>query len=125
MRIELIPDRNVLRLTLRPGAVAVGPPETATATIDVGERGSLLGIELPADDRLIAPWRAGAAGSAAAYDPTSGSLAMALVPDASGPHVRTVEATVALHRDRAGGLVALDLPRRGAGYEIAYPSGNQ
>ncbi len=73
-------------------------PGPAAATIDIGALGRLLGIEI-ADTYL------------AVSDPVAGS-------ELQG---RSVEATVQVMNDRC----RLHVPRRGPGWELSFPSGNQ
>lgn len=79
--------------------------EPASGVIDVGEGGRLLGIEIDgAPDRepvLID------------IDPPRGALS------------REASVPLTIERDAEGAMIAVTLPRRGAGYEITYPSGNQ
>ncbi len=114
LRVDLLPERNVLRFVAGPGEPGEAIP--ADATIDVGERGALLGIELRPDAALAALWPE--------HDEAD-AVYLAIAPEMSGPHDRSVAATVDLRPGPDGVLVAVDLPRRGAGYEITYPSGNQ
>jgi hypothetical protein len=134
VRIHHDPARNRLRLRLRRG-LAIGLPLAATAAIDVGANGRLLGVELAVDPVLAAPFavsttqaEAEADPSAPQYDAAAGTLYVPLSENAAAahdPHARTALAEVALAVDRAGALLAIDLPRRGHGYEISYPSGNR
>ena len=104
-RISLDPRRNTLRLVLDERPVAERQP--GEATIDIGENGRLLGVELGGD--------AGSHGT---------PLYLTLVAS-TDVHVRSITATVQEDRDDCGRLLAVEIPRRGKGYEIAYPSGNQ
>jgi hypothetical protein len=127
VRIRHDPGGNALRLRLRRG-LAVGLPRRATAAIDVGGNGRLLGLELPADPALAAPFAVSTGDPLAPdYDPVGGTLyvPLAVAEAAADPLARTALAEVALAVDRAGALLAIDVPRRGHGYEISYPSGNR
>ncbi len=68
-------------------------------------------------------WRS-APSDLVAFDDGGGSVYLALEP-AVGARVRSSEATVDALLDASGEIVAFELPRRGAGYEITYPSGNR
>lgn len=104
LSICLTEDSTALRAVLE---IPSGPIEQCTATgiIDVGEGGRLLGIEV----------EIGASGESfhVEIDPPSGSLS------------RTVTTTVMVETDASGIVSAIVVPRRGPGYEITYPSGNQ
>lgn len=104
-RITLDLRRNTLCLVLHDGLASIRV--SATALIDIGESGRLLGVELAAE--------IGADGSPV-------YLTLFATTD---PNVRSVAATVQTDRGASGGLLSVEIPRRGHGYEIAYPSGNQ
>lgn len=125
MRVRHDAARNLLRLRLRRG-LPIGAPRPAQAAIDIGTGGRLLGLELLADATLAAPWSAASDDPLAPdYDAAGGSLYVPISPDDGGPNVRTALADVTLSVGRDGALLAIDLPRRGHGYEISYPSGNR
>ncbi len=108
--VEWIPARNVLRLWLRD--VPLAAPRAAWATLDVGEQGVLIGLELPDDASL------GRAGPAA--EPR-----YLTVSEPAGSLWRSVEVAVDVLAGPDGEPAAVDVPRRGHGYEITYPSGNR
>lgn len=124
-RILVESTRNQLRFVLRDAEVS-GPPRSLSAWLDVGEEGRLIGVEVQIEDaRLVAPWNSAAgATDALSFDPASGSLYLSL-GSAPGHHVRTAPTEASAATDAGGGLVSLAVPRRGPGYEIAYPSGNR
>ncbi|HEX5498095.1 MAG TPA: hypothetical protein VFX03_02670, partial [Thermomicrobiales bacterium] len=90
------------------------------ATIDIGERGALLGIELRPTASLVAAWTALRDASG-----PDGAIYLPIAPEKSGPHDRSMTVVAEIRLGPGGALAAIDLPRRGAGYEITYPSGNQ
>jgi hypothetical protein len=53
-----------------------------------------------------------------------GSAYVELAPSPFGA-VRSAPVRLLVEFDRDDELVAIAIPRRGAGYEISYPSGNQ
>jgi len=77
---------------------------TVPADLDIGERGHLLGLELQLPDQ---PPQA------------------IVLDDRADPYARTarVEATCLIGPD--GALRRVTVPRRGPGYELSYPSGNE
>jgi hypothetical protein len=77
-------------------------PRSTIATLEVGTGGRLLGIDV--DGRYLT-----------VSEPALADLALA----------RSIAAPVTLHFTADGSLAALDIPRRGNGYEITYPSGNR
>lgn len=132
--IEFIAARNVLRLVVRPPLTAAAALRSLPATLDVGARGRLLGIELPiaTAPELAAPWRAAApVPSFGTFDPAAATLYLTVddAEPASGDrgdlHARSVTALLRVIADAAGALVAVEVPRRGPGWLIAYPAGNR
>lgn len=119
-------DGTVLRLVVRDGAGEDGSTEV-DGTIDVGARGRLLGVEvpLPRDSLLAAPWRGDHPPPTAALDAADGTLYLPVAAGMPDVHVRSVTVRLRLIAGPGGGLIAVDVPRRGHGYEIAYPSGNR
>ena len=117
-------QRNSLRLLIpsRPDdQISPAPPPlpeatstvSAHGTLDVGENGRLLGLELePAD------------GNAGIWAPEDDPWYLDL-EDAPGDQLRSVPVAVTVGRDAAGRAVWVDLPRWGDGYELTFPSGNQ
>lgn len=104
-RITVDLRRNTLRLVLAEQPITVRRP--VAALIDIGESGRLLGVEL--DEEMG----------------KDGGPLYLTVYASTDIHVRSVPATVQEYRDDSGLLLAVEIPRRGHGYEIAYPSGNQ
>lgn len=72
------------------------------ATLEMGTGGRLLGVEIGERYLTISA-------------PAPADLALA----------RAVAAPVQVHLSAAGVPVAIELPRRGEGYEITFPSGNR
>jgi len=123
VRILLDTARNLLRFRLREGAPA-GPPRPARGTVDMGEGGRLLGLELSADAALAAGIAPDGGPCAPQFDPALGTLYLPVTAPVGG-QARAAEVEVLLRTAADGALLAVDLPRRGHGYEIAYPSGNR
>lgn len=99
--IEVDVAANTLCLLLGEGEATTA--ERVPATIDIGTGGRLVGVELP-----------------------RGYIDV-MEPEADTEHLtRSAEVEVVVERERESGVaVAVTVPRRGAGYEITYPSGNQ
>lgn len=99
--IEVDVAANTLSLLL--GEATTTATERVQATIDIGTGGRLIGVELPCGYIDV------------------------MEPEAGAEHLtRSADAEVTVERERAGGAaVAVTVPRRGTGYEITYPSGNQ
>lgn len=88
---------NAIRIQVRGYPAADGPP--VPATLDVGANGRLIGLEI--DDHYISVMN---------------------MRGADDLHVRSAEVLVTLSAESPPWI---SIPRRGAGYEITYPSGNE
>jgi uncharacterized protein YuzE len=119
-------DTNTLRLTPTTSTTPHPPTGTTTldAILDIGEAGRLIGVEFPADKAQLRHWQT---------DPLSGEYLTlddngdAYIQITSG-NTGTASSTpirLIAEYNPAHQLTALVIPRRGDGYEITYPSGNQ
>lgn len=114
MRVVVDVSRNVLRLLIphdlgaTAATQAVGSPAVSAydAILDVGEAGRLLGLEVAGDSVPGDPWY----------------LDLEAAP---GDLLRSVPVTVEVASDPSGQPIWVDLPRRGDGYELTFPIGNQ
>lgn len=114
LRVVVDAAENTLRLMI-PAAgpvTAAGPltPESivsSRAVLDVGEAGRLLGLEIATGgDGSPEPW-------------------YLELEDAPGDQIRSVPVVVSVARTADDEPVWVDLPRRGDGYELTFPIGNQ
>ncbi len=113
IRVVVDSGRNTLRLLI-PQELTLGlrngddapTVQSHQAILDVGEAGRLLGLELAHGSNPADPWYLD-------------------LEDAPGDQLRSVTVTVAVARDLDGQPVWVDLPRRGEGYELTFPIGNQ
>ena len=119
-------DNNTLRLTpTRPGESAVPSRTTILdAILDIGAGGRLIGVEFPAQDADLSRWHDDPATSPFVVDDAGGRAYIQITPHDTGP-TRSTPISVTAEYDSANHLTALAIPRRGHGYEISYPSGNQ
>lgn len=122
MRLRVDRERNALVVT--PDIEDEPAREVrADGTIDVGTGGVLLGVEVRRVAGLeglaerFAGW-----GSAATVDGGAAYVALMAGDDSQA---RSAEIGVAVGLDERGRVASLSIPRRGAGYEITYPSGNR
>lgn len=124
-RVFLDLPRNTLELRLREGAGDPVTWEALPATLDIGEAGRLLGIELDLSNRgaMCRPWRTSAPPTGE-FDPVAETLFVPLDAQPDG-QVRSATTTVRGGADADGCLVSVEVPRRGVGFEISYPSGNR
>jgi hypothetical protein len=91
--------------------------------LDIGEAGRLIGVEFTTDDASLDYWRRDpAAGGFLSYD---GSRAYVQITDGDSELARTTPVRLRVEFDADDRLLAIAIPRRGHGYEISYPSGNQ
>ena len=105
LTLDLAPAADVHPGGLRAKAADRAEPlsiATTVASLEMGTGGRLLGVELGERYLTISA-------------PTSTDLAVA----------RAVTVPVQVHVTTGGVPVAIELPRRGEGYEITYPSGNR
>ena len=125
LRIVLDLRRNMLEFRLRGEEAEPAVWEMRPATVDIGEAGRLLGVEidLSTAPERAKPWTTDSP-PPGEFDPTTGSLYVAL--DSRVDRLaRTATATARAGIDRDGRLMRVEIPRRGEGYEISFPSGNQ
>lgn len=122
MRLRVDRDKNALVVT--PDDETLPTREIpAAGAIDVGASGVLLGVEvrrgvgLPVLAEAFAGW-----GSAASVD---GGAAYVELMAGDDSNARSAEVEVGVGLDADGLIASLTIPRRGARYEITYPSGNR
>jgi uncharacterized protein YuzE len=96
--------RNVLHLVLIEHLSERTRQVEGRGTLDIGSHGRLIGFE------LLLP------GEPPRYLP---------LEESADPFARTAEAAVIAEVDEAGSVHSVEIPRRGADFEISYPSGNQ
>jgi uncharacterized protein YuzE len=106
MRLRHDFRRDLLRFELHDGAGALR--ETG-ATIDIGEGGRLIGVEI----------------EGVASHPGSEPFYLTIGGGSGGVHARSAEVRVTIETDHSGALLAVEVPRHGHGYEITWPSGNR
>jgi hypothetical protein len=103
MLIVVDTARNELHFELAPPE-RVGEPVVIPADLDIGERGRLLSLELL---------------------PPDGPPMAIVIDDRPDPYARTARVHVTCRFTTDGAPARVTLPRRGAEYEISYPSGNE
>jgi hypothetical protein len=126
MELTYDSDTNALRLT--PTTSATPHPSSGTkmldAVLDIGEAGRLIGVEFPADKALLRHWQTDPlAGEYLTLD-DSGHAYIQITSGNTGA-ARSTPIRLIVEHNPANQLTALVIPRRGDGYEITYPSGNQ
>lgn len=132
MRLTYRPTENALRLSLDDAPATSARLVDLPGYVDVGEGGRLVGVELLGGaginlDAALQPWLADPI--AAEWVSLEGDSAYITLsaPEESMGHeqVRATPATLGAEVDGSRRLIALSIPRSGAGYEISYPSGNR
>ncbi|MFL5758622.1 MAG: hypothetical protein ACJ789_02725 [Thermomicrobiales bacterium] len=118
----LATDQRELRFTLHDSPVV--ETRSAPGTIDVGEGGRLLGLEVDLSglSAHAIPGERDSGDSVVSFD--GDGLYFAIMPDLGGQS-RSAPVTVAVGLNADGSPVQLAIARRGAEYEITYPSGNR
>ncbi len=131
MRLSYQPQENTLRLTLDDGG-EVGRRLNLSGYVDMGAGGRIVGLEalptLALDLRhALAPWlKDDTAAEYVTVDEDSAYIELSAPEETNiREQVRAVEATFTAELNMDEELIALSIPRHGAGYEISYPSGNQ
>lgn len=132
MRLTYRPRENTLRLTLDEGRASAAGSVELPGYVDIGEGGRLMGVEVLARDeidlpRALAPWLADpVAAEWVTLEPESAYIELSAPEEKlDREQVRATRATLRAELDESRRLLALAIPRRGAGYEISYPSGNR
>jgi uncharacterized protein YuzE len=122
-------ERNALWLTLD-GDVRAGLPDAdLNAIIDVSTSGRIAGIELDLQSESAAAdqlreWLADPVARQWTSISPDGSAYIQLSQGVT-EDVRSSALVVSARRAEDGAISALGIPRRGTGFEISYPSGNQ
>ena len=131
MRLSYRSTENTLRLTLDEESGEVVETRALDGCIDIAEQGRLVGIELEQDGldlhELFATWVQDAVAKEYVEIDDSGAYVALSAPSERIPeqHIRTAELNLTAELDANDRLVAIAIPRRGHGYEISFPSGNQ
>ena len=118
-------DTNSLRLTPTPSGVCSAPShvDTLDAILDIGESGRLIGVEFPSDATSLTHWQRDPATSP--FITHDDGRAYIQITTGNAGASRSTPITVSAEYDAAHHLTTIAIPRRGHGYEISYPSGNQ
>ena len=131
MRLTYQAAENALRLTLDQEWGAASRRTVLPGYVEVGEGGRLVGVELlaprPELSAALAPWlHDHVAAEYVSLDDSSAYIELSAPEEVDlREQTRAAAARFTAELDVGGALVALAIPRRGAGYEISYPSGNQ
>jgi uncharacterized protein YuzE len=131
VRLSYRSAENILRLTLDEERGDVVHRRSIDGYIDIAEQGRLVGIELDrggADlTSLFSTWLKDRIAKEYVEIDDDGAYVALSAPDEAIPeqHIRTAELEIVAELDGNDQLVAIAIPRRGHGYEISFPSGNQ
>jgi len=116
----------MLRLTPSDGWIGeVVRRESVVGIIDVAEGGRLAGVEVAGLSRSILSTWLNRAGNSDSLTVADDGTAYFVISDGDDRNVRSVNIAVSVESGRNDELLSLAIPRRGAGYEISYPSGKQ
>jgi hypothetical protein len=121
---------NALRLALNDTpAAAYARTIELHGVIDIAANGRLAGIELRDHAagllaRSLRDWLADPIAGRHAHVADDGSVYIELSVGADDD-IRSADALLLAEFDSGDSLQAVTIPRRGAGYEISYPSGNR
>jgi uncharacterized protein YuzE len=131
LRLQHDRERNALRLLLDDDSRQAVTRLTVAGVVDVAANGRLVGIEVQTgiDETSLADALAAWLGDPVAGEFISqegnGGLYIELTTGDPDEHTRSSEVSIDLELDTGRELVGISIPRRGAGYEISYPSGNR
>lgn len=131
LRLQHDRERNALRLLLDDDTRQAATSLRVPGVVDVAANGRLVGIELRTGlderqlaDALVAWMHDPVAGEFVSLE-GGGALYIELTAGDADEQSRASEVELEMDLEAGGELVAISIPRRGAGYEISYPSGNR
>jgi hypothetical protein len=131
VRIAYRPRENTLRLTLDADPGSSVRTIEIDGCIDIADQGRLVGIELDAHGRdfskMLSLWQADTvARQYLELDDRGVYVALSAPSETIDEQlIRTAELRLTVELDSSDRLTAIAIPRRGHGYEISFPSGNQ
>lgn len=131
MRLSYRSRENILRLTLDEESGDIVHAHQFDGRIDIAEQGRLVGIEIDPNGQnlseMFGAWLDDRVARNYLEIDDAGAYVVLSAPgeDVDDQHVRTAELPLTAELDRNDRLVAIAIPRRGHGYEISFPSGNQ
>jgi uncharacterized protein YuzE len=131
VRLSYRSAENILRLTLDDETGDVVQTRTLDGIIDIAEQGRLIGIEIDPQgqnlSKMFTTWLQDRVAKDYVEIDHSGAYVALSAPSEDIPeqHIRTAELPLTAELDMNEHLVAIAIPRRGHGYEISFPSGNQ
>jgi uncharacterized protein YuzE len=131
LRLSYRSAENILRLTLDTESGEIVQTREFDGVIDIAEQGRLVGIEIEADNqslsKMFTSWLEDRVAKEYVEIDDSGAYVALSTPNENIPeqHIRTAELPLIAELDVNEHLVAIVIPRRGHGYEISFPSGNQ
>ena len=126
MQLTYDNESNTLRLFLPIPAEPSEPEYTVSldGILDIGEGGRLIGVEFPADDSDLHLWLIDDVAADYTSLDATGRAYVQITPDDAG-EFRSANLRLTAEYNAHGELIGIVIPRRGDGYEISYPSGNQ
>lgn len=131
MRLIHDAKNNALRIVLDDEPGVPSSSLRLRGLVDVAAGGRLVGIEFRPGDhgstvrRSLHRWLEDSlAGEFMTLEP-DGRVYIELTSGDAQDHVRSSPLDLTAEFDTSGELLAVSIPRRGAGYEISYPSGNR
>lgn len=122
--VEIESRGDAIRLLLVGDSAPSTGEHQLPGVLDIGEAGTLLGVEV--DLTGASSLRLPSAGvTPPEHDREDASCYVELAKAPQDGQVRSVPVTVRVLTAGQGTIVVLEVPRRGHGYEISYPSGNR
>ena len=131
MRLQHDKEHNALRLTLDNEGGIPATRTTVAGLVDVAANGRLVGVELRTDvsaaglATMFERWTSDPVAGEFVELNTDGTVYIELTTGDAGEEALSTTVELAMEFDEGNALLAVSIPRRGAGYEISYPSGNR
>lgn len=125
MELTYDSEANTLRLVLPVPDEPADPAfvKSIDGILDIGENGRLIGIEFDADEGEFHLWLIDPVAGGFSNLDTNDRAYIQISPDDG--NFRSTELPLTAEFNAYGEIISLIIPRRGSGYEITYPSGNQ
>jgi hypothetical protein len=117
-------DTNTLRLTPATSVAPRASTAQSNGILDIGEGGRLIGVEFKANPTSLRIWQGDPSSQRYVTLDESGR-AYIQITDGDDTNARSMPIRLTAEYNIDHELIAVIIPRRGDGYEITYPSGNQ
>jgi hypothetical protein len=125
--VDITHDSETNQLRLTPTVTDALPAVTwvveRDGILDIGEAGRLIGLEFATGDASLAHWQCNP--DAGRFLSHADGRVYLQITEGDSDLARSTPIQLHAEYDADDRLLAVSIPRRGHGYEISYPSGNQ